>query len=136
MIHSALCQTLGMLWAGTVAARGVIADNAAGLAEPRLIERNRATSSEPREDLMGHQSLPLAGSIAPTDEGFRPSKGYASITPKISFDTSPKNKQCATKIYPKPYCPTSLMSKGSRAGTAERQTHYRCRWCLAPPKGP
>jgi hypothetical protein len=57
-----------MFGAGTQTAGCVVADGAAGLAVPRLIERDRATFSGPRDDLMPHQSLPLAGSITTTSE--------------------------------------------------------------------
>ena len=50
-------QPLGMFWAGTVTAGRVVADGAAGLAVPRLIERDYATLSGPRDDLMPHQSI-------------------------------------------------------------------------------
>ena len=54
-------QPLIMFGAGTGTARCKVRDGAAGLAEPRLIERDRATLSGPIDDLMGHESVPLAG---------------------------------------------------------------------------
>jgi hypothetical protein len=49
----------------------VVQDHAAGLAVPRLIERDRKTFTGfggPNYDLMPHQSIPLAGSITTTSE--------------------------------------------------------------------
>ena len=54
-------QPLGMFGAGTGTTRRYVCDGAAGLAEPRLIERDHATLSGPIDDLMGHESIPLAG---------------------------------------------------------------------------
>ena len=54
-------QPVVMFGAGAGTASPIVGDGAAGLAVPRLIERDHATLGGRRNDLPPHQSIPLAG---------------------------------------------------------------------------
>ena len=55
-------QPLGVFGAGAIAAGRIVRDDVAGLAEPRLIERDRATLGGGRDDLVRHRRIPVPGS--------------------------------------------------------------------------
>jgi hypothetical protein len=55
-------KPLVMFGAGTGTASPVVRDDAAGLAVPRLIERDRATIRWRRDDPVSHRNILLAGS--------------------------------------------------------------------------
>ena len=57
-------QPLVMFVARTSTTRFIVRDDMAGLAVPRLIERDHAMLSGPRSDLTLHLSIPLARNIA------------------------------------------------------------------------